>query len=319
MYFDLFKQLSIPETNNDDEFKSTLIQNTKHRVAKNSKGLPSILINTKDSENLVSNYKGTNILLRFNENCKIHEDKTSSIFTILSCRSDDELTIKMFLDICETTIPQLKNEPSAEEIKKITNIIIELFREISDKKRSIIGLWGELFLISSSSNKEKTLQAWHENPTDKYDFFDDNQALEVKCTSKTDRIHKFQHDQLLSEIKDHYIASIMVSENPNDGLSVLDLYEDIKKNKLPINLINKLKKNFYRVIGSNPKEDLNELKFDLDYSKKNVMYYKLKDISTLVNEDDSVTDISYKVDLSKKKNVDELSKDKFTSYLHFPS
>jgi hypothetical protein len=319
MYFNLFKQLSIPETNNDDEFKSTLIQNTKHRVAKNSKGLPSILINTKDSENLVSNYKGTNILLRFNENCKIHEDKTSSIFTILSCRSDDELTIKMFLDICETTIPQLKNEPSAEEIKKITNIIIELFREISDKKRSIIGLWGELFLISSSSNTEKTLQAWHENPTDKYDFFDNNEALEVKCTSKTDRIHKFQHDQLLSEIKDHYIASIMVSENPYDGLSVLDLYEDIKKNKLPINLINKLKKNFYRVLGSNPKEDLNEFKFDINYSKKNLMYYKLKDISTLVNDDDSVTDISYKVDLSKKKNVDELSKDKFTSYLHFPS
>ena len=319
MYFDLFKQLSIPETNNDDEFKSTLIQNTKHRVAKNSKGLPSILINTKDSENLVSNYKGTNILLRFNENCKIHEDKTSSIFTILSCRSDDELTIKMFLDICETTIPQLKNEPSAEEIKKITNIIIELFREISDKKRSIIGLWGELFLISSSSNKEKTLQAWHENPTDKYDFFDNNEALEVKCTSKTDRIHKFQHDQLLSEIEDHYIASIMVSENPYDGLSVLDLYEDIKKNKLPINLINKLKKNFYRVVGSNPKEDLNEFKFDINYSKKNLMYYKLKDISTLVNDDDSVTDISYKVDLSRKKNVDELSKDKFTSYLHFPS
>jgi len=225
----------------------------------------------------------------------------------------------MFLDICETTIPQLNNEPTAEEIKKITNVIIELFREISDKKRSIIGLWGELFLISSSSNKAKTLQAWHENPTDKYDFFDDNQALEVKCTSKTDRIHKFQHDQLLSEIKDHYIASIMVSENSNNGLSVIDLYEDIKKNKLPVNLINKLKKNFYRVVGSNPKEDLNEFKFDIDYSKKNLMYYKLKDISTLVNEDDSVTDISYKVDLSRKKNVDELSKDKFTSYLHFPS
>ena len=85
------------------------------------------------------------------------------------------------------------------------------------------------------------------------------------------------------------------------------------------NLINKLKKNFYRVVGSNPKEDLNEFKFDINYSKKNLMYYKLKDISTLVNDDDSVTDISYKVDLSRKKNVDELSKDKFTSYLHFPS
>ena len=319
MYHGLFNKLTTPDSNNKDEYKSSKIPNTNHIIGKNFEGLPSILIKTKDQESIVSNYKGANILLRFNENCKIHEDKTSSMFTILSCRSDDELTIKMFLDICETTIPQLNNEPSAEEIKKITNVIIELFREISDKKRSIIGLWGELFLISSSSNKEKTLQAWHENPTDKYDFFDDNQALEVKCTSKTDRIHKFQHDQLLSEIKDHYIASIMVSENPNDGSSVLDLYEDIKKNKLPVNLINKLKKNFYRVVGSNPKEDLNEFKFDIDYSKKNVMYYKLKDISTLVNEDDSVTDISYKIDLSRKKNVDELSKDKFTSYLHFPS
>ena len=319
MYHGLFNKLTAPDSNNKDEYKSSKIPNTNHIIGKNFEGLPSILIKTKDQESIVSNYKGANILLRFNENCKIHEDKTSSMFTILSCRSDDELTIKMFLDICETTIPQLNNEPSAEEIKKITNVIIELFREISDKKRSIIGLWGELFLISSSSNKEKTLQAWHENPTDKYDFFDDNQALEVKCTSKTDRIHKFQHDQLLSEIKDHYIASIMVSENPNDGLSVLDLYEDIKKNKLPVNLINKLKKNFYRVVGSNPKEDLNEFKFDIDYSKKNLMYYKLKDINTLVNNDDSVTDISYNVDLSRKKNVDELSEDKFTSYLYFPS
>ena len=319
MYHDLFNKLTAPDSNNKDEYKSSKIPNTNHIIGKNFEGLPSILIKTKDQESIVSNYKGANILLRFNENCKIHEDNMSSMFTILSCRSDDELTIKMFLDICETTIPQLNNEPSAEEIKKITNVIIELFKEISDKKRSIIGLWGELFLISSSSNKEKTLQAWHENPTDKYDFFDDNQALEVKCTSKTDRIHKFQHDQLLSEIKDHYIASIMVSENSNDGLSVLDLYEDIKKNKLPVNLINKLKKNFYRVVGSNPKEDLNEFKFDIDYSKKNLMYYKLKDINTLVNNDDSVTDISYNVDLSRKKNVDELSEDKFTSYLYFPS
>ena len=59
-------------------------------------------------------------------------------------------------------------------------------------------------MIKTSSNIEKVLQAWHENPTDKYDFFDDNEALEVKCTTNTDRIHKFQHDQLLSEIEKHY-------------------------------------------------------------------------------------------------------------------
>jgi hypothetical protein len=318
MYHSLFNELSVPDSDNKDEYKSIKIPKTNHRIAKNFEGLPSILIKTKDKDSIVSNYKGANILLRFKENCKIHEDNSKSIFTILSCRSNDELTIKMFLDICETTIPQLNNEPSAEEIKKITNVIVELFREISDKKRSIIGLWGELFLIYSSSNQEKVLKAWHENPSDKYDFFDDNQALEVKCTSKTDRIHKFQHDQLLSEIKDHYIASIMVSENSNNGLSVLDLYENLKKNKLSINLIDKLNKNFYRVIGSHPQEDLNVIKFDIDYSKNNLMYYKLKDISTLVNEDDAITDISYNLDLSRKKNLDKFIDKNFISYLHFP-
>ena len=67
MYYDLFKKLSTPESNNEGEFKSSLIKSTKHRVGKNSKGLPSILINTKNNESLVGNYKGANILLRFKE------------------------------------------------------------------------------------------------------------------------------------------------------------------------------------------------------------------------------------------------------------
>ena len=319
MYYELFKQLSIPNSNNKNEFKSSLISKTKHRVAKNAEGLPSILINTKDDDSLVNNYKGDNILLRFKENCKINEDSSSGIFTILSCRSDDDFTIKMFLDICETTIPQLNIEPSTKEIKKITYTIIELFRESSDKRRSTIGLWGELFLIYSSKNITKTLGAWHENPTDKYDFYYDNEALEVKCTIKTDRIHNFKHDQLTSEIKNHYIASVMVSQNNDTGMSVIDLFENIKKNKLPNKLIKKLKKNFYLVVGSNPKEDLDDLRFDLDYSKKNLLYYNLKNVTTLINNDPAISDISYKVDLSKKKSVDSLSKDKFSSYLYFPN
>ena len=44
----------------------------------------------------------------------------------------------MFLDICETTISQLNNEPSAKEIKEITNTIIDLFRELSDKKEVLL-------------------------------------------------------------------------------------------------------------------------------------------------------------------------------------
>ena len=319
MLEEIFKKLETPTEKKEDIYKTQLILGKYHRLGKNYNGLPSILINTKKNNESVAPYKGMSIRLRFNINCKIHEENEKQNYTILSCISKDEQIIKIFLDICQTTISQLGKEPTPKEISEKTQMLIDLFKEMPNKLSSIVGLWGELFLIASSRNIAKSLEAWHQHAEDKYDFFDNNEALEVKCTSKTDRKHTFKHDQLISNLKDHYVASIMISDDPTKGLSVVDLYEDIKKRCKLDNLNNKLKKIFFKIVGKTPYEELNEYRYNFDYSKKNVMYYKLKDISTLVNEDDSVTDISYKVDLSKKKNVDELSKDKFTSYLHFPS
>ena len=319
MLEEIFKKLETPTEKKEDIYKTQLILGKYHRLGKNYNGLPSILINTKKNNESVAPYKGMSIRLRFNINCKIHEENEKQNYTILSCISKDEQIIKIFLDICQTTISQLGKEPTPKEISEKTQMLIDLFKEMPNKLSSIVGLWGELFLIASSRNIAKSLEAWHQHAEDKYDFYDNNEALEVKCTSKTDRKHTFKHDQLISNLKDHYVASIMISDDPTKGLSVVDLYEDIKKRCKLDNLNNKLKKIFFKIVGKTPYEELNEYRYNFDYSKKNVMYYKLKDISTLVNEDDSVTDISYKVDLSKKKNVDELSKDKFTSYLHFPS
>jgi len=319
MLEEIFKKLETPSEKQEDIYKTELILGKYHRLGKNYKGLPSILINTKKNNESVAPYRGMSIRLRFNINCKIHEENEKQNYTILSCISNDEQIIKIFLDICQTTISQLGKEPTPKEISEKTQMLIDLFKEMPNKLSSIVGLWGELFLIASSKNITKCLEAWHQHAEDKYDFYDNNEALEVKCTTQTDRKHKFKHDQLVSNLKDHYVASIMISDDPNKGLSVVDLYEDIKKRCKLDNLNNKLKKIFFKIVGKTPYEELNEFRYSFDYSKKNLMYYKLKDISTLVNEDDSVTDISYKVDLSRKKNVDELSKDKFTSYLHFPN
>ena len=319
MLEEIFKKLETPSEKQEDIYKTELILGKYHRLGKNYKGQPSILINTKKNNESVAPYRGMSIRLKFNINCKIHEENEKQNYTILSCISNDEQIIKIFLDICQTTISQLGKEPTPKEISEKTQMLIDLFKEMPNKLSSIVGLWGELFLIASSKNITKCLEAWHQHAEDKYDFYDNNEALEVKCTSQTDRKHKFKHDQLVSNLKDHYVASIMISDDPNKGLSVVDLYEDIKKRCKLDNLNNKLKKIFFKIVGKTPYEELNEYRYSFDYSKKNLMYYKLKDISTLINEDDSVTDISYKVDLSRKKNVDELSKDKFTSYLHFPN
>ena len=116
------------------------------------------------------------------------------------------------MDICQTTIPQLGEEPTPKDISEKTQMLIDLFKEMPNKRSSIIGLWGELFLIASSKNITKCLEAWHQHSEDKYDFYDNNEALEVKCTTQTDRKHQFKHDQLVSNLKDHYVASIMLAK-----------------------------------------------------------------------------------------------------------
>jgi len=111
----------------------------------------------------------------------------------------------------------------------------------------------------------------------------------------------------------------MTKMDNTNGYSVIDLYNAILKNKLNIELKNKLSSIYYKIIGSTPDETLNDYKYDYDFAKRNLLYFNVSDISTLSNLDQSITNIEYTMDLSQKQNVESLSKDKFTSYLHFPN
>ena len=66
-----------------------------------------------------------------------------------------QFDIKIFLDICQTTISQLGKEHTPKEISEKTQMLIDLFKEMPNKLSSIVGLWGELFLIASSKNTTK--------------------------------------------------------------------------------------------------------------------------------------------------------------------
>ena len=66
----VFNKLETPGEQQEDIYKTELILGKSHRIGKNYKGLPSILINTKTSNDSATPYKGMNIRLRFNINCK---------------------------------------------------------------------------------------------------------------------------------------------------------------------------------------------------------------------------------------------------------
>ena len=70
---EIIKNLDTPNEEVEDVFKTELIFGKYLRIGKNYKGLHSILIFTKKDERISAPYKGQNIRLRFNINCKIKE------------------------------------------------------------------------------------------------------------------------------------------------------------------------------------------------------------------------------------------------------
>jgi hypothetical protein len=313
-----FEKLKVPT---DKSFITEKIFDTNHRVGKNSKNQPCLLFKTQETDKRITSYNGENLTIDYNKNCTLHEKnkKISESFSILSCISEEKNIRDIFFDICESTFVNISKKPTILELKDLVQSIIDLFKKMSVVKSGQIGLWGELFLIESSKNKSACLQAWHNHPEQKYDFYNDNEALEVKCTTQTDRKHIFRHDQLISKLSDHYVVSVMLQENSSSGKSVVDLFNNILKSNIEKNLITKLKENYYKVIGKTNKDYLHEFKYDYDYAKKNLLYFKVSELSKIENTNPAISNISYTVDLSQNQNVDHLSKDKFTSYLYFPS
>ena len=321
MLKNIFEKLTLPEGEKQDLFITEKIFNKNHRIGKNFKNQPSLLFKTKKSAHILNNYLGKNLYLRFNIPCIIQESKKdiSENYSILSCISEDKEIKKIFLDVCETTFLKISDVPTNKEISDYTESIIDLFKNLPDAKRGYIGLWGELFLILSSANIIKVLEAWHSHNEDKYDFYDNSEALEVRCTTRGDRKHDFRYSQLISNIDKHYVVSIITKENFIKGMSIVDLYNKILNKNIEVSLKDKLNNIYYKIVGNTPEEKLNEFKYDFDYAKKNILYYKVSEISTLKNNDESITDIKYTMDLSLKNSLESFDNNKFTSYLYFPN
>ena len=94
--------------------------------------------------------------------------------------------------------------------------------------------------------------------------------MEIKSTLKDVRIHHFKHEQLLSELYDIIIGSLLLRES-NMGISLYDLILKVKENA----------KNNYKTllyienfIKNIPEEKLKDLRYDEIYLRDNMRFYR---------------------------------------------
>ena len=221
---------SITATNDGDRFTASPIPDYQpHRLGKDALGRPLLLISIF---NIRSQSQYTPVVLehlrvQYNLNCRISRpDGTfeEGIFTVVRCTGEDVTLQDYFLRVMSTIVISLGDQPTQSDVAHAINQLIELFRAMAKvPRKSVQGLWAELFLISQARQPDILVDAWHTVVEDRYDFAMDDQRIEVKSFSGDIRLHHFSLEQLHPpEGLKALVASVSVKSS-QAGVSISDL------------------------------------------------------------------------------------------------
>ena len=169
--------------------------------------------------------------VQFARECEIGVDgggHANGTFSIVRLEENDPDLVRVFLRLLEETfcgdelIPRTNREIS-ERILELAN----LFSQLEHSERDLLGLWGELLIISRAAAPAAAAQRWCLDRNAKYDFVCDSFALEVKATLKPSRVHRFSLAQLRTNGEMAiYVASIQAIQ-AHGGTTASELMDQI--------------------------------------------------------------------------------------------
>lgn len=309
---DLFKIFERLRKNNSSILDTVLVEGIPdrlhHKIGISKKGLPIFFIATKDTIETAMDINLKLIQVEYQKNCELISPKgdlNEGIYTIVSLKSASEEMTKYFINTVYYLINQLDLNPSFAQIKAELNNLVDLYRSLSKPpKKTIQGLWTELLFIEQGKNIEYLINSWHQSKNDRYDFNDGIDKIEIKSTSKNERIHRFSLKQL-EEVKDVLviIGSTFTIET-GKGFSANDLIESIKVKIKDDSLMLKI----YNVVSETMGEEFEriyDIHFDYYLALSSIQYFDVREIPKIKGEaiSPSITNVKYDCNLS---NIDTI-------------
>ena len=318
--FNIFQELKKTSVSNADSFNIAPLPSIKnHKIGISPNKHPMFFIKCGGSENVKSiDCNLEFISVQFNRSCQLLNNKKKveeGIYTIISLKTDSIDLQEYFLDVVYLVIKNLPQKPKLKELKVEIEKLINLFSKFSQPAiKTIQGLWAELLVIEQSNNPDYLIQAWHSSATDKFDFNDGMDKVEVKSTSKSKRIHNFSIEQLNPNKNSNLIIVSVFTVEAGIGESIFGLVDSIE-NKIKNQ---KLSFRINEVIAQTLGKDF-EKAFDIFYDYQlaidSIAYYDSLDVPSinLNNIPKEVNNVRFDSDLT---DLPSLKKIKTKSLLH---
>ena len=294
-----------------DQVAECFPDSKKHLIGVDNEHEITLFLNFKNlNKTIFGPSEGQFLTVQYDVECKLvsHADhkEIHQNFCLLKLKNveSDILLSKIFLDLCFDLVQNLGDEPEMNEIKLFIDKVKQLFAQLTLKSNiTELGLWGELFLISKSNDVDYAIKAWHVNKNNRYDFNDSKCKVEVKTTSRSERIHHFslsQLDQLLAN--ETIICSIMTCK-VDIGTSVYDLYKSISENAIQIQR-EMFKEKIFQIAGI----ELSKFDslFDYQMASKSTKFYLVNSIPSIDSSLISlgVNNVEFDTDLHNAPQLD---------------
>lgn len=247
-----------------------------YRLAKDSSGSPCLLLRHAAAAIPTSPIRLQNLIVSYGVPCLItrpDSQQEEGTFTIVKCSNVDPSLFPHFLRILSPIIVTLGATPTAAAVRRAISGLVDLFQSLTmPAKKSVQGLWAELFVIRNSGNPIEVAGAWHGAPDEHVDFVSGRHRIEVKSSSTRTRVHHFSMLQLTPPAQARLVVASVFVENIGGGVSLGQLTEEIRTMLTSDpGLLARFDAVFYATLGASWTEAMEE-RFDSELASESLQF-----------------------------------------------
>lgn len=283
-----------------------------YRLAKDSSGSPCLLLRQATATTPTSPIRLQNLIVSYGVPCIItrpDSQQEEGTFTIVKCSNVDPSLFPHFLKILSPIIITLGPVPTAAAVRRAISGLVDLFQALTiPAKKSIQGLWAELFVIRFASNPYEVARAWHSAPGEHIDFVSGRHRIEVKSSSTRARIHHFSLVQLTPPVQARLVVASLFVENIGGGVSLRQITDEIRMMlSEDSELLARFDAVLYAMLGAGWAEAMEE-RFDSELAAESLQFIEslsIPRVDSVIPK--SVSDVRFTSDLSGVPTLDSAS------------
>lgn len=313
---DLYQALCVKRTNLDDDVVQVQTMPKFGWARIGVKGNAVMLILPSDGLGRMADHELEYIRIHPNAEFKVRDESGERIERVayVVTKGCDAWLVRSFFELIAMLF-ETGVEQTPESIRQLLDDLVSLFRALTQPPlKTLIGLWGELFLIYRSTSPYALITAWHTTPRDRFDFARAHERIEVKTTTGP-RIHNFAHNQLVMSEKIRVTIASLVLNRSDNGSTCVELTQMILARLTDVAHRRKFLEQVVSTMGEDWSRQGGEA-FDIEQAKLSLKFFDTESIPKIAGPIPlQVSNVKYKSDLQAvpELSVDDLgSKDLFT-------